>query len=160
MGGFPKYIVRRYNMKCCMSATLVLADYQALAEFRFQLRRFFHFSEQVARAAHLEPRQYQLMLAVKGLPQDRRPRIRDLADLLMVEHHSMVELVDRLVTGGYVRRARGDEDRREVLVALTAKGERVLRDLARSHHAELSTRGPALVAALKRVMRAARKHRK
>lgn len=140
--------------------SLALADYRALAEFRFQLRRFFHFSEQVARAAHLEPRQYQLMLAVKGLPKDRRPRILDLAELLMVEHHSMVELVNRLVSGGYVRRVRGDEDRREVLVSLTAKGERVLRGLALSHHAELSTRGPALVAALKRVMGPTRIHHK
>jgi len=143
-----------------MDSTLTLADYQALAEFRFQLRKFFHFSEQAARVAHLEPRQYQLMLAVKGLPKDRRPRIRDLAQLLMVEHHSMVELVDRLVSGGYVRRSRGDKDRREVLVLLTTKGERILRELALSHHAELSTRGPALIAALKRIMSTNRKHRK
>jgi len=143
-----------------MESTLTLADYQALAEFRFQLRKFFHCSEQVARVAHLEPRQYQLMLAVKGLPKDRRPRIRDLAELLMVEHHSMVELVDRLESGGYVRRSRGGADRREVLILLTSKGERILRDLALSHHAELSTRGPALIAALKRVMQTSQKHRK
>src|SRR5215475_13870652 len=142
-----------------MPATLTQDDYQALAEFRFQLRNFFHFSEQVAREAHLEPRQYQLMLAVKGLPTDRRPRIRDLAELLMVEHHSMVELVDRLESAGYVHRSRGEQDRREVLVSLTPKGERVLRDLALSHHNELSTRGPALIAALKRVMQTNQKHR-
>ena len=142
-----------------MATALTLDDYQALAEFRFQLRNFFHFSEQVAREAHLEPRQYQLMLAVKGLPKNRRPRIRDLAELLMVEHHSMVELVDRLESAGYVHRSRGEQDRREVLVSLTPKGERVLRDLALSHHTELSTRGPALIAALKRVMRSNQKHR-
>ena len=135
-----------------MATTLTLDDYQALAEFRFQLRKFFHFSEQAAKKASLEPRQYQLMLAVKGLPKDRRPRIRDLAELLMVEHHSMVELVDRMESAGYVHRSRGDQDRREVLVFLTPKGERMLRDLALSHHTELSTRGPALIAALKRVM--------
>ena len=140
-----------------MATTLTLDDYQALAEFRFQLRKFFHFSEQAAKGARLEPRQYQLMLAVKGLPKDRRPRIRDLAELLMVEHHSMVELVNRLESGGYVRRSRGDEDRREVLVSLTSKGERILRDLALSHHTELSTRGPALIAALKRVMHTSQK---
>jgi DNA-binding MarR family transcriptional regulator len=143
-----------------MNAVLTLADYQALAEFRFQLRKFFHFSEQVARAAHLEPRQYQLMLAVKGLPEGRRPRIRDLAELLMVEHHSMVELVDRLVAGGYVRRVRGDQDRREVLVSLTPRGEKVLRELALSHHMELATRGPALVTALERVMKGKRRSHK
>ena len=100
------------------------------------------------------------MLAVKGLPKDRRPRIRDLAELLMVEHHSMVELVDRLESAGYVHRNRGDQDRREVLVSLTPKGERILRDLALSHHTELSTRGPALIAALKRVMTTNKTHRK
>ena len=135
-----------------MPTTLTLDDYQALAEFRFQLRKFFHFSEQAARTANLEPRQYQLLLAIKGLPDERRPRIRDLADLLMVEHHSMVELVDRLVSGGYVRRVRGEKDRREVLVPLTVKGERVLQKLALSHHAELSSRGPALVTALERII--------
>jgi len=135
-----------------MATTLTLDDYQALAEFRFQLRKFFHFSEQAAKKACLEPRQYQLMLAVKGLPKDRRPRIRDLAELLMVEHHSMVELVDRMESAGYLHRSRGDQDRREVLVSLTPKGKRMLRDLALSHHTELSTRGPALIAALKRVM--------
>ena len=135
-----------------MATTLTLDDYHALAEFRFQLRKFFHFSEQAAKKANLEPRQYQLMLAVKGLPKDRRPRIRDLAELLMVEHHSMVELVDRMESAGYLHRSRGDQDRREVLVSLTPKGERMLRDLALSHHTELSTRGPALIAALKRVM--------
>ncbi len=143
-----------------MATTLTLDDYQALAEFRFQLRKFMHFSEQAAKSAQLEPRQYQLMLAVKGLPKGRRPRIRDLAELLMVEHHSMVELVDRLESAGYVRRSRGDEDRREVLVLLTPKGERTLRDLALSHHTELSTRGPALIAALKRVMPANRHREK
>ena len=143
-----------------MATTLTLDDYQALAEFRFQLRKFFHFSEQAAKKACLEPRQYQLMLAVKGLPKDRRPRIRDLAELLMVEHHSMVELVDRLESAGYLHRSRGDQDRREVLVSLTPKGERMLRDLALSHHAELSTLGPALIAALKRVMTTNKNHRK
>ena len=143
-----------------MTTALTLDDYRALAEFRFQLRKFFHFSEQAARKAQLEPRQYQVMLAVKGLPKDRRPRIRDLAELLMVEHNSMVELVNRLVSGGYVRRIRGDADRREVLVSLTLKGERMLRDLAISHHAELGTRGPALISALKRVMHTNRKQRK
>jgi DNA-binding MarR family transcriptional regulator len=135
-----------------MATPLTLNDYQALAEFRFQLRKFFHFSEQAARAANLEARQYQLLLAIKGLPDDRRSRIRDLAELLMVEHHSMVELVDRLVGGGYVRRIRGEKDRREVLVSLTTKGERVLQRLALSHHTELSSRGPALVIALERII--------
>ena len=58
---------------------LTLSDYQALAEFRYQIRRFLHFSEQVVKRAGLERGQYQLMLAIKGMPPGVRPRIRELA---------------------------------------------------------------------------------
>ena len=129
-----------------------LANYEALAELRYQIRRFLRFSEQAARKASLEPRQHQLMLALKGLPRGTRPRIAELAERMQIEHHSTVELVKRLAKRGYVRRQPG-EDRREVLLNLTAKGEKVLRRLSLHHQDELRTRGPALVAALERVMR-------
>ena len=101
---------------------LTLSDYQALAEFRYQIRKFLRFSEHAVRAAGMEPGQYQLMLAIKGIPQEVRPRIRELADRMHIRHHSAVELVNRLEAGGYVRRERAQDDRREVLLALTAKG--------------------------------------
>jgi len=107
-----------------MKKSLTLADYEALAELRYQIRRFLHFSEQASRAAGLEPRQHQLLLALKGLPKDTRPRIGELAERLQIQHHSTVELVNRLANGGYVRRERGGEDHREVLISLTPKGER------------------------------------
>lgn len=132
---------------------LALSDYQALAELRYQVRRFLHFSEQAARAAGLEPRQHQLMLALKGLPNGVRPRIGELAERLQVEHHSAVELVNRLTAGGYVRRTRGENDKREVLLCLTAKGERTLQDLSLHHKTELQQQGPQLVAALRQVMK-------
>jgi DNA-binding MarR family transcriptional regulator len=135
-----------------MDKSLTLADYESLAEFRYQLRRFLHFSEQAAREARLEPRQHQLMLTLKGLPTGTRPRIGELAERLQIQHHSTVELVNRLAAGGYVRRRRGGEDRREVLLLLTPKGEKILRELSLHHKAELRTRGPALVAALRRAM--------
>jgi DNA-binding MarR family transcriptional regulator len=135
-----------------MERSLTLADYQALAELRYEIRRFLHFSEQAAREAGLEPRQHQLMLAVKGLPAGARPRIGELAKRLQIQHHSAVELVNRLAAGGYVKRHRAGEDRREVLLSLTAKGQKILRDLSLHHQAELSIRGPALVSALKRAM--------
>jgi DNA-binding MarR family transcriptional regulator len=127
-------------------------DYQTLAELRYQIRRFLHFSERAARDVGLEPRQHQLMLALKGLPEGVRPRIGELAERLQVAHHSAVELVNRLTDGGYVVRGRGTKDLREVVVALTAKGERVLRKLSVHHKVELQTQGPALVKALKRAM--------
>jgi DNA-binding MarR family transcriptional regulator len=130
---------------------LTLSDYEALAEFRFQIRKFLHFSEQAVKAAGLERGQYQLMLAIKGMPPGIRPRIRELANRMQIRHHSAVELINRLETGGYVRRERARDDRREVLLALTPKGERILEDLARHHHNELRTAAPTLVAALQRL---------
>src|ERR1019366_2093951 len=135
-----------------MERSLTLADYASLAELRYQNRRFLPFSEQASRMAGLEPRQHQLMLALKGLPTDVRPRIGELAERLQVRHHSAVELVNRLAAGGSVRRHRGGEDGREVLLSLTPKGEKVLRDLSLHHRAELRMHGPALIEALRRVI--------
>lgn len=132
---------------------LTLADYQALAEFRYQIRKFLHFSEQAVQAAGLERGQYQLMLAIKGLPEGVRPRIREVATRMRIQHHSAVELINRLEAGGYVHRERAQDDRREVLLGLTPKGERVLEELATHHHEELQSAAPDLVAALRLVMR-------
>jgi DNA-binding MarR family transcriptional regulator len=134
-----------------------LPDYEALAEVRHQIRRFLHFSERVARTAGLEPHQHQLMLALKGLPQGVRPRMGELAERLQIEHHSTVELVNRLAAGGYVTRQRGDRDRREVLLSLTPKGEKILKELSLHHGAELRMQGPALIAALKRAIETRRR---
>ncbi len=155
------YIAVRYNMlglslhdRIHGMKKLTLADYRALAEFRYQIREFFAFSDRAVQAAGLERGQYQLMLAVKGMPEGQRPRIRELANQLHVQHHSAVELINRLEAGGYVRRERTEEDRREVLLALTSKGENVLAELALHHHSELQEAAPRLVAALRRVMAA------
>lgn len=135
---------------------LALADYQALAEFRFQIRKFLHFSEKAVQAAGLERGQYQLMLAIKGIPEGVRPRIRELANRMQIQHHSAVELVNRLEAGGFVRRERAQDDRREVLLALTPKGEKVLAELALHHHEELQSAAPDLVSALRKVMKGGR----
>ncbi len=127
-------------------------DYRALAEFRYQIRRFLRFSERAARAAGLEPQQHQLLLAVKGLPDGTRASIGEIADRLQIQHHSTVELVDRLAKKGLIQRKRAGEDRRQVLLQLTGKGERLLRDLSVHHQDELKTTGPALVTALRKMM--------
>jgi len=131
---------------------LTSSDYQALAEFRFQIRKFLHFGEQATQEAGLERGQYQLMLAIKGMPAGVRPRVAELASRMQIQHHSAVELGNRLEAGGFVRRERAQQDRREVLLALTAKGERILAELALHHHEQLRSAAPALVAALRRVM--------
>jgi DNA-binding MarR family transcriptional regulator len=135
-----------------MGKSLTRVDYQSLAELRYQIRRFLHFSEQAARSVALEPQQHQLMLALKGLPQSLRPRIGDLAERLQIQHHSAVELVNRLAAAGFVTRSRRGEDRREVLVSLTARGERVLHGLSLHHQNELRLQGPALLRSLRHLV--------
>jgi DNA-binding MarR family transcriptional regulator len=127
-------------------------DYRALAELRHQIRRFLTFSEREARAAGLEPQHHQLLLAVKGLPVGMRPTIRVLAERLGLRHHTVVGLVNRLVLADLVTRRASDVDGREILVRITARGERTLRSLSLSHRAELETAGPALVHALEAIL--------
>ena len=141
-----------------MAPSIARSDYEALAELRYQIRRFLHFSEQAARAAGLEPQQHQLMLALKGFPKGARPRIGELAERLQTRHHSTVELVNRLAAEGHIVRHRASgnrrgEDRREVFLSLTPSGEKILRELSLHHRGELRIQGPALISALKRTIR-------
>jgi DNA-binding MarR family transcriptional regulator len=131
----------------------------ALAEFRYQIRLFLAFSEQAAREAGIEPRQHQLLLALAGLPGEMLPTIRALADRLQLQHHSTVELVSRLEQRGLVERVRDREDRRQVLVRLTADGESILHRLSATHRAELRTRAPALARALNAIVAADNRYR-
>jgi len=127
-------------------------DYRALAAFRHQLRRFIAFSESAARDVGIEPRQHQLLLAIRGLPPEVEPTVGALATQLVVRHHTVVELVDRLVTAGLVVRDRNTRDRRAVRLRITPQGERVLEDLTQAHLEELRVWAPALVEALHTVM--------
>lgn len=128
------------------------ADFQALAEFRYQLRRFTRFSEQAVRAVGLEPQQHQLLLAVKGLPEGKIATVGTLADRLQIEHHSAVELINRLAEKGLVERHRDVADMRRVLVSLTDAGEALLHKLSVYHRAELRSSGSTLVRALKELI--------
>jgi len=130
-----------------------ITEYQTLAEFRYQLRRFLRFSEQTARTAGLEPQQHQLLLAVKGLPQGRKATVGTVAERLQLAHHSTVELIDRLVERGFVQRCRDEADQRRVLVNLTPQGEEMLRKLSLAHQAELRSVGSALVQMLNTLLR-------
>jgi DNA-binding MarR family transcriptional regulator len=123
-------------------------DYQALAAFRYQLRRFFRFSEQTARAAGLEPQQHQLLLVIRGKTGEKNPSIGELAERLQLQHHSTVELINRTVERGFLERRRDADDQRRVLIILTDQGRDVLEKLSVLHRTELRTTGPALVQAL------------
>lgn len=133
--------------------TVTQEDYQKLAEVRYQIRRFLSFSERAARGSGLEPRQYQLMLAVKGLPEGMQPTIGVLAERLKIQHHSAVELVNRLVDRGLVLRQRGEVDRRQVFVELTEQGQDELKALASHHMEEIRSIGPELIRALNAILR-------
>jgi len=136
---------------------LTSAEYAALAEFRRQIRRFLHFSETTAKEHGMEAQQHQLLLAVRGLPEDVNPTIGELAARLCIQHHSAVELVNRLEKAGAIARHAGAEDKREVWIRLTPAGRATLRKLALAHRAELERSGPKLARALLHVLREGRR---
>src|ERR1051325_6667277 len=103
-------------------------DFKAMAELRYQIRRFVRFSENAARKAGIEPQQHQLLLAVKGLPDGAKPTISVLADRMQLQHHSTVELIDRLAERGFLCRLRATDDRRQVLIKLTQIGRASCRE--------------------------------
>lgn len=128
-------------------------NYAALARFRLELRAFLHFSERAAHAAGIEPQQHQLLLALKGLPApEAPPSVGNIATWLRIQHHSAVELVDRAVARGLVRREHDSDDRRRVLVHLTQDGEALLGQLSQLNQQELQSHAPALITALQRVL--------
>jgi DNA-binding MarR family transcriptional regulator len=132
-------------------------DYAALAEVRYEIRCFLAFSERAARAARIEPQQHQALLAIEGLPGRMSPTVSALAERLQIHHHSAVELINRLEAKGLMRRSHDAQDRREVLLSLTRKGEKLLRGLAAAHQEELQTAGPRLLRALGKIVRAGNK---
>jgi DNA-binding MarR family transcriptional regulator len=129
-------------------------DFQALADFRYHIRRFLHFSDEAARLSAIEPQHHQLLLAAKGFAgkAGEGPTIGYLADRLQIRHHSAVELIDRMVSHGLVERVQCERDRRQVIVSLTRYGDRILRKLSADHIRELRETGPALVAALESIV--------
>jgi DNA-binding MarR family transcriptional regulator len=136
------------------------AQYQALAEFRYRIRQFLRGSDAAAEEAGIEPRQYQMLLAVRGLPPGQVASIRTLADQLFLRHHSAVEMIDRLENKGYVARTRGLEDRRQVIVALRPHGERLLERIARARLEDLRSSGLTLVKGLTRLLKSSGKARR
>jgi DNA-binding MarR family transcriptional regulator len=137
-----------------------LADYRALAEFRFLIRRFLNNGENAARSAGLEPQQYQGLLTMCGMPADKDVTISSLAERLQIRHHSAVELIDRMEKRGLCRRERSKTDRRNVLVHVTPRGEKLLNRLVQHRIAELQVTGPALAEALAALLTPASRQRR
>lgn len=121
-------------------------QYEALANFRYELRRYLRYSEEIIRRHKLTPLQYQLMLQVKGYPDRDWASVTELAERLQAKHHGVVSLITRCEKSGLVERRTNENDRRSVHVYLTPKGESALRRLAQLHRDELVTlRGRFLV---------------
>jgi DNA-binding MarR family transcriptional regulator len=127
-------------------------DYKALGDFRFEIRGFLNFSESIARAAGIEPRQHQALLAIKRRPLGWETTVGGLAERLHIRHHSAVELSRRLEAAGWIRRSRNGADRREVQLVVTPRGEKLLAKLSVSHRSELRTAGPRLIRALQTIL--------
>ena len=127
---------------------------QRLAEFRFQLRRFLHVSQIAAEQAGLRNQQYQMLQCVCGMPVGIEPTIANVASRMLLRHNSTVELVDRTIEQGFLRRCGDPDDHRKMLLRVTEQGERLLASLAEFHMRELEQSGPELVRALRHILRA------
>ena len=132
---------------------LIKSQYETLAAFRYALRRFIRFSEEAAQAAGITAQQYQALLAIKGFPSRDKVTVGELAERLQLRHHSAVGLIDRLVARKLAAREPSAEDRRQVLVQLTRRGEEVLEKLASVHREQLKRIGPEISLLLGRLER-------
>ena len=128
-------------------------DYRALAEFRQQIRHFLHFSEQAARSAGLNPQHHQLLLTLKGIPPNVAPTVNEIAARLHIRHHSAVELTARLTARGLIHKREDRQDRRRVLLEITARGEAILRKLSLIHRAQLESAGTDLIRSLQKLLK-------
>jgi len=133
-----------------------LQTLQSLAEFRYALRQFLHFSEQAATAAGLQPQQHQLMLQIAGAPDNVETTISYVAERLGLRHNSVVELSKRCEEAGLVQRRHTTPDHRYVALRLTAAGARALQKLSEAHARELEELSPRLLEALRRVRKNSR----
>jgi len=124
---------------------------RTLAEFRFELRRFLHFSEGAALGAGLQPKQHQLLLQVAGAPEGAVVTIAYAAERLGLKHNSAVELVNRSEREGLLKRAQDTADKRRAILRVTRKGSLILKHLADDHARELNELAPHLARALEHI---------
>ena len=135
-----------------MGARIGDREYHALSELRYLIRRFLQEGDATARQAGLEPQQYLLLLAIRGREPGQQASIRKLADRLVLRHHSTVELIDRMEAHGFVKRTRGRDDRRQVLVSLQPRGEKLLEKVVGQRIVELRSHGRALVESIGKLL--------
>jgi DNA-binding MarR family transcriptional regulator len=122
-----------------------------LADFRYELRRFLHFSECAAVEVGLQPQQHQLLLQVAGAAEGTAVTIAYAAERLGLKHNSAVELVDRSVREGLLTRKADAEDKRRAILHITHRGRQLLGRLSGDHARELNELGPRLERTLRQI---------
>ena len=135
------------------ASSVELDQLRRLAEFRYQLRRFLHFSQAAAEEAGIPHQQYQLLQCVRGIPPGVEPTIANIAARMFLRHNSAVELVDRAIRQNLLLREHDASDHRRILLRVTPRGEQMIASLAGHHMRELRQSGPELVRALRHVLR-------
>lgn len=133
--------------------SLSAPEYRTLAEFRYQLASFLRRRKDAARAEGLQPQQYELLLAISGLPVDKQPTIKEVAHQLCLEHHSVVELADRLERKGLITRSSSATDKRAVLLSVTPTGHKILNRIVHYSFAQLREEAPQLIHSLRGILR-------
>jgi DNA-binding MarR family transcriptional regulator len=134
-------------------ANLQAEDYDALGAFRYAMRKFLRFSKEALAAAKLTTEQYEALLAVKTRSNSEGITVGELSERLQVKHHTTVTLLDKLVARRLVDRRRASEDRRQVHVKLTPRGDSVLARMAAPHRREIRHRSSEMIEALKRLQK-------
>ena len=137
-----------------MTSELTPEDYDALASFRYAMRKFLSFSRRaLAEEAQLTPEQYEALLALKAFDRKSGLSISELSERLQVRHHTAVSLLDKLEELKFVRRRQGTSDRRQVFITLTPAGSRILAKVAALHRREMRIRSPEMIDALVRLQK-------
>lgn len=131
--------IGREGIPAMSDRKMLKSDFETLARFRYQLRKFLRFSEEVTHRHGVRPLQYQLMLQLQGYPGRRWATVAELAERLQAKHHGVVSLVSRCEAAGWVRRTASRADKRCVEVHLTPQGRACLERLARLHLEELTS---------------------
>jgi DNA-binding MarR family transcriptional regulator len=134
-------------------ANLRAEDYDALAAFRYAMRKFLRFSKDALGSARLTTEQYEALLAVKTRSTPKGITVGELSERLQVKHHTAVSLLDKLVARRLVVRRRGSEDRRQVHIKLTSGGRSVLARMAARHRREIRHRSSEMIHALRRLQK-------
>jgi DNA-binding MarR family transcriptional regulator len=123
---------------------LTQSDFEHLLQLRTGLRRFLRWSDHQSKAVGVTPAQSQLLLAIRGHPETAGPTIGEVAEYLVLRHHSAVGLIDRAELAGLVKRNPDPSNSAAVRLTLTPAGLQKLERLGEIHREELAHLAPTM----------------